>query len=233
MNVIGRLNLGRCANILVMVAGGLFAGGALAVPVTYTATVVTDVSLKGTMYRQAEVTFTFQGDTGDVATFTVPDPGCTGCVLADVAWITKGRAQVTITSGSRSIVAHFPPGEIFVSSDTYSGGIGFGSTVASGQEPAYPLAMTVGTARDYAEYFDTLTGSDPAVLGTTANVSGNAFSCIGYPDSAPDCNDPTPYPLKTDKGNLIVFQPYIDDSQGAEHGSMNRAVFQIALGSTD
>jgi len=196
-----------------------------AAPVTYTGFVVTNVSLGTQYFKNAKVTFTFRGDTGDVKTFSVTAPdGVNGAG----SWITKGHATVTIVKGGETVNATLAPGQLFVSADTVNGGIGFGSTVASGLEPAYPLAFTVGSSGDYASSWNS---TDKGVLQSTVSVSGAAFSCIGYPGSTPNCTDPTISPLKTDLGPLIVFQPYVADIEGAHHGSVNRGTFQVFVGS--
>lgn len=213
------------ASAAMLFGGLLLTVEAMATSVTYTGSVVTKVSLNGQMYEQAHVTFIFKGRVEDITQLTVKDSY--GDVTATVSLITKGYARVVIEKGGEAITANIPQGQVFVSADTYNGGIGFGSTVASGQEPAYPLAFTLGSAGDYAESH----GNDPNALNTTVNVSGAAWTCIGYPNTVPDCTDPTPYPIMTDQGPLIVYQPYVAEyNEGAHHGSMNRGVFQIFVG---
>jgi hypothetical protein len=216
----------------VLVGGSATSIRAFAAPVTYSGTVVTDVSLNGHLFHRANVTITFQGRTEDVATFE-SSPGCLATSSCDpyVTWITKGRAKITIASGANKITAYIAPGQLFVSADTTNGGIGFGSTVASIQNPAppYPLAYALGSATDWTTTFGP---GDTSVLTTTINLSGIAFACLGYPfPDGVECSDPTPYPIATDHGPLLVFEPY--GGGGAHHGSKHRGIFQVFVGSRD
>ena len=214
------------ASRLVAISGlTLLAAAALASPVTYQAAVMTDVSLGGKAYHNADVTITLRGDTSDLTHYSVTAPdGQTGSGLM----ISKGRASVTVTSLGKSVTARFAPGQLFVSVDSFNGGIGFGSLIGpNGIEPGYPLAFTDGTAQSFAYNND---------LSTQISLSGKAWSCVGYPPvvSSGKCTEPDPYPLKTDKGSFVIYQPYVflDGTQTGNimsdySGTMNRGTFAI------
>jgi hypothetical protein len=221
-----------------LLASGLATGlPALASPMAYTGTVVTDVRVGEHLYHNAAVTLTFTGDTKDIAAAldgqgnaimsTYCSPG-TGWFF----WLTKGSASVSVQSRGRTLSAHFAPGQIFVALDACNGGIGFGSyTGPHGMEVAYPLAFTLGTAMALALN---------SGLSSPAYSSGDAWSCIGYPPNGAgnlqgtgSCTAPDAYPLHSDAGDVFIYQPYtgIYNSDGTvvsnHNGSLNRGTFAI------
>lgn len=205
--------------LILLAAGSGGASDAIAATITYTGFVVTDVQLGGHFYHNAAVTLTFRADTKDIRSFSVttPDSNTGSGSLVD-----KGKATVQIQAGNVLVQATFASHQVFISLDSENGGVGFSSYIGpNGLEPAYPLGFDDGTAPT----------ND---LVTSANVTGNAWSCIGFPPSQSptgDCLDPTPYPLKTDHGNFFIYIPYeayfIDGSIGGYGGSMNRGIFSI------
>ena len=109
---------------------------------------------------------------------------------------------------------------------------------------AYPLALTYGTADTSARNIPS--GSSAAIiLSTPASMSGNAWSCIGYPprgagalSGSGSCLPPDAYPLHSDLGEVYIYQPYeVLDGAGnvwGNHiGSSNRGTFSIAPDSKD
>lgn len=204
--------------------GGASAGAA-ATPVTYSGYVYTDVSLGGHKHSNARVTLTFKGNTGDIHQFILntPDGGQGSGYCID-----QGTATVSIAVGNETVQATFLPGQVFVSFDTWNGGIGFSSyTGPNGLEPGYPLAYDDGTV----EYFT----SD---LATPVYITGKAWSCIGYPPALGTgyCTDPGGYPLKTNRGDFIMYMPYVKYASngtisGDYSGTMNRGGFSIVTGS--
>jgi hypothetical protein len=209
------------------VAGLLLAASAGATPVTYTAFVVTDVSLGGHLFRNASVHMTFVGDTADVQPFSVKAPdGVVGS-----GWqIATGNASVRIVSGRRHIKAKFLPNQILVSFDYENGGAGFSAFVGSDHhlEPAYPLTFD-GSSVDFFM----------PDLVTTGNWTGHAWSCIGFPpvvgNTSTRCGDPKAFPLQTDRGELVIFQPYeTTNSDGTIYdnyeGSDNVGIFSTLVG---
>jgi hypothetical protein len=213
----------------ILVAGVLFGNSGIttdasASPVTYTIFAVTDVSLGGHFYHNAQVYFKFSGDTSDIQSFNVtsPDGG-----QASGSEITKGEASLLIMSGGHHIKAKFLPNQIMISLDGDNGGVGFGSlTGPNGLEPAYPLAIVTYTPND---------------LVTSAAYSGDAWSCIGFPPDVSDggtgyCSDPTAFPLKTDRGDFFIYQPYLFYEDGSfepvgtldgYEGSINNGIFSV------
>ena len=207
------------ASVLMFGSASMSAVGA---PVVYTAFVVTDVSLGGQFYHNAAVTFTFTADTSDIRSFNVTAPdGISGSGFL----LDKGLATVRIATPQSSVRATFEPKQILVSLDSLNGGVGFSAYIGpNGLEPAYPLGLDAGTA-------GTVTN-----LSSPTNVTGTAWSCIGFPPQMGnpahgDCFDPTPYPLKTDHGNFFIYSPYespfADGTLGFNGGSMNRAIFSV------
>jgi len=206
----------------------------VATPVTYTGRLVTDVSLDGRLYRDAEVTLKFRASTADVRTFsvTVPvDPGVSSNQGSGHC-IDVGVASVQISTPQAAASATFAPGQILVTFDEYNSGIGFSSyTGPHGFEPAYPLGLLDGTVYT-TPIRDLYTGQ---------SVTGKAWSCIGYPPLATTnpygsrCGDPGAFPLKTDHGDFIIYQPFSNlNSDGTlccnYGGTLNRGVFTVRTG---
>lgn len=225
------LELARCLvvsrQVVIQSVALLFAGSAVAAPVTYTAFLVTDVSVGGVFYHNAAVTLTFAGDTRDIHLLTDFSVQSSSDPNGGGAFIERGRASVLVVSGTKHVSARIAPNQIIVSYDDANGGIGFSSYVGpNGFEPAYPFGLVDGTVQYRA---------DPiAMLSTPMNFGGNAWSCIGYPPDTNDCTAPDAYPIKTDKGPLVIYNPYEaqwgDGSLGSHSGTMNRGVFSIARG---
>jgi hypothetical protein len=204
-------------------------------PLLYQSTVVTDIKLAGHTYHKAAVTLSFAGDS-DNTTLVVDKSGnplssgaqyCNG--TGYFFWLPTGTASLVVESGGRTHRAHFSPNQIFVALDTCNGGIGFGSYIGpNGLEPAYPLAFTLGTAMAFAE--NTLNA-----LATEANMSGNAWSCIGYPPTIVGtdgngnglCFSPDLYPLHTDVGDVVFYMPYTESFLANHVGALNRGTFSI------
>lgn len=229
-----RLRHWGCA--VIAAVGGGYAAASLAGPMTYQGTVVTDINLGGHRYHNAAVTVTFHGDTKDIQPAVdqngnpIPSQSCPHGLY--FFWIAKGTASVSLEFQGKTRSARFLPGQIFVALDECSGGIGFGSfTGPHGLEPAYPLAFTHGTAQDFALYTD-------SPLSTAANMSGNAWSCIGYPPLEANsgfCTSPDTYPLHTDSGDVFFYMPYTSITAdttlvGDESGTLNRGTLSLRAG---
>jgi hypothetical protein len=191
--------------------------------VAYKGFVITDVSLAGHVYLGAEVTLSFRGNTRDIYTFkvTAPDNGV-GIGMC----IEKGDATVSIKTTHETITANFLPAQVMVSFDSYNRGVGFSAyTGPSGFEPVYPLGFLDGTVFLTQDLF------------TPVNVSGNAWSCIGYPPeyNYGTCLDPNLYPLKTNLGDFVMHFPFYrvdpstQDIPGSHSGSLNRGTFSIEV----
>jgi hypothetical protein len=201
--------------------GLVWGAAAMAAPISYSSTVVTDVSLGGHKYHRALLTLNFVGDTNDLETFADP---------VAFTQLTKGRASLVIVDGDDRVEASFNPGQVFISIDSTNGGEGFSSLVGADHhlEPAYPLVI------------DGSGGSDDLV--TYGTYSGHAWSCIGFPsfqanltNTGSNCLNPEKFPLKTDHGDFVVYQKYeyYDTLNNgvlldAFWGTLNKAVFTIA-----
>ncbi|KAA6458181.1 hypothetical protein DYQ86_19865 [Acidobacteria bacterium AB60] len=224
---------GRC--FLAMLFVMAFAPAVRATPMVYTGIVVTDVRVGNNLMHNASLTISFAGDTDDILQVPVPSQECGG--VGYFLYLTKGTARMQIEYLGHTRTARLQDGQIFVALDQCSGGIGFGSFLGpNGLEPAYPMALTLGTAEWAAiEYPSPLTGS----LSTT----GAAWSCIGFPPGGIDalpgtpdgaCISPDTYPMKSDIGNVYVYQPYneLNDPTSVaifsnHSGSTNRGLFLV------
>ncbi|MHB8476555.1 MAG: hypothetical protein ACYDBZ_09760 [Steroidobacteraceae bacterium] len=224
--------------------------GAHASPATYTASVVTDIKVGTHLFHNASVTITFKGDTTQIKPVLdstgnpVVSGNCPGSNNPQASGpqgtgpyffsLAKGVAALQVRSGRKDIEATFAPGQIFVAFDLCNGGVGFGSfTGPSGVEPGYPLAFEAGTAMSFVY-------NSPAPLDSSANVTGYAWSCIGFGVIAlynspgyggGTCTSPDPYPLKTDAGEVVLYMPYQDHpgEPSPHYGSVNRGIFSIVV----
>jgi hypothetical protein len=223
--------LGRCLLALISVCA--LESGLSAEPMVYTGLVVTDVRVGTTLFHNASLKLTFEGDTNDILQVPVPTTECTGSGY--FLYLTKGVARMQIEFQGRTRTATLQDGQVFVAVDECNGGIGFGSFVGpNGLEPAYPLAFTMGTAE-----YDAITYSGP--LADILTTTGSAWSCIGYPPGGAgnlpptadgNCTPPDAYPLKSNIGDIFVYQPYFEyvgagftDIASNHSGSTNRGVF--------
>ncbi|HEX4585350.1 MAG TPA: hypothetical protein VH183_11005 [Burkholderiaceae bacterium] len=232
---------GKAGASLLVAASALAATlTAQASPMVYTATVVTNIKVADHLYQNASVTVTFQGDSKDVMAAAdkqgnaIPSTFCTSpSATGWFYYLAKGTTAVSVESQGRTLVAHLNPGQVFVGLDQCNGGIGFGSFVGPhGLEPAYPVAFVLGTAAT-----DATSGSP---LSTPANMSGFAWSCIGYPPNGSGalsgngfCTPPDGYPLGSDIGDIVFYLPYrdINPSDGSiccnHYGALNFGTFSV------
>jgi hypothetical protein len=198
---------------------------AAAAPVTYTGFTITDGKLGNWQFHNARVVLRFDGDTNDVQLVQFPDP-LDPTATAQVAIISKGTASITVSTLRRSVRATFAPNQIFVSLDQGTPqngpivggrGVGFGAFFPSspgGIEPSYPLGVEDGTI-DWGDASTPSIGLQVLPIDLTESVgySGRAFVCIGFPDKT--CPAPTSaQALHTDKGDLFLYQPYMDTFDG-------------------
>jgi hypothetical protein len=237
LNLTKRAALGRC--FLALISVFALEQNLSAKPMVYTGLVVTDVRVGSTMMHNASLTITFEGDTDDIMQIPPPSQHCGG--TGYFFYIGKGVAHVQIEYQGRTHTARLNDGQVFVGLDTCNGGIGFGYFTSSGAEPAYPLAFTLGTA-------ESASINEPSPLATISSMTGNAWSCIGFPPNGSGALSGTPsgncippishdssYPLKSDIGDIFVYQPYYEyDGPGttslAGHnhsGSTNRGAFLV------
>jgi hypothetical protein len=234
------------ASFQVAALGLTTALSAHASPMTYSATVVTDIRVGTHLYHNAAVTLTFEGDSKDVvqATDSHGNPvASTFCKTpSTTGWfylLPKGTALVSVESAGQKLLAHLQPDQIFVGLDQCNGGIGFGSFVGPhGLEVAYPLGFVLGTAA-----VDAATSGSP--LSSPANLSGYAWSCIGYPPNGAGaltgngfCTPPDSYPLQSDLGEVFFYLPYTEISSNGgiccnHYGTLNFGTFSVRQRSTD
>jgi hypothetical protein len=234
LNQASTVVLGRC--FLIMISVFALERNLLAKPMVYTGLVVTDVRVGKTMMHNASLKITFEGDTDDL--MQVPGVTSTECLgSASFFYLAKGVARMEIEFKGRTRTARLHEGQVFVALDTCNGGIGFGAFLGpNGLEPAYPLAFTLGTA-EYAAIIDL------SPLTTVVGTTGSAWSCIGYPPGGANnlpatttgnCIPPDNYPLKSDIGDIFVYQPYYEYQDAGStaiasnhSGSTNRGAFLV------
>ena len=233
-------SFGQC--LLAMAVVFALAGSLSAAPMVYSGVVVTDVRVGRTLLHNASLKITFEGDTGDIQQVVapgtqtpIPSQECLGGAPFFL-YLAKGHTRMEIQFQGRTRTASLNDGQVFVAVDECHGGIGFGSFLGpNGLEPAYPLALTLGTAEYTAITFGT-------PLLSSLSVTGSAWSCVGYPPGGDDalpatptgnCTPPDAYPLKSDIGDIFVYQPYYEGIPGftdiaSNHsGSTNRGAFLI------
>jgi hypothetical protein len=213
------------------VASFLICASIAASPVTYEGYLVTDVSLAGKFYHNADVTISFKGDTKDVHTllqFPVQSDS-TNTQTGGVAFIDRGEATIRIVVKGQQIRSRLFPHQLVVAYDSAIGGVGFGALIGpNGFEPAYPLGLSTGVVDRPL--------NPVSALVTPGTVSGNIWSCIGFlpASNVQQCSDPTPYPLKTDRGDLVLFNPYgyrnTSGTLNGDSGTLNRGFFWITPG---
>jgi hypothetical protein len=222
--------------VVAAICAAVASASAGAAPVTYLMDAITDVSLGDDSYHMAQVRLKFVGDTQDAAYFNVTTTGHLFSNQAIGYLISKGRASLEIRADGRRVTAHFLPNQLFVSLDQYNGGVGFGAYVGADHhlEPAYPLAI------DFCCSGALFTAPD---LATPTSYTGHAWSCIGFPVTTYQggtgyCTDPAGYPLKTDRGDFYIQQPYLSlNPDGSIYddygGSVNNGIFSIVLGADE
>ena len=177
--------------------GARRSGSGAAVPIAYTLSVLggnASGSLGTLQFANGYFDLTFEGDTADVFTFSVPGPS--GPVTG--AEIQRGTATVTVYDSNHSPIAQatfLPSAGIFVSVDQTNNGIGFGSFGVPLGDPAFPGEPV------YPSGLLTPTGAVLTYDLTTDDVvSGYAISCAGFPGV---CADPPPA-LPTTAGDLLL-----------------------------
>jgi hypothetical protein len=141
----------------------------------------------------------------------------------------RGKAEITIVGDDRTVHATFddPNQKFFISYDQPNDGIGFGmcspnclgllsvpQVLPSVFQPVYPFGIS---------QLDR--GGD---LTNDSAGTGRSFSCLdfGMPDSA--YSSLCPYPnvaLKTDKGDLYLYQMYQEENWEYEFKSSNAGFF--------
>ena len=103
-----------------------------AAPVVYTLETVAAGSLGNRHFNAAVVTIRMRADTRNVQ----QQSGTNGAPVFTVT----GPATVTVDDGDHRVVANFAKDQIYVRYDTYSGVVGFGSSIS----PTYPVALGCG-----------------------------------------------------------------------------------------
>jgi len=237
---ISRLPMTTLSVFAAAAAGFGWLSAASAAPMVYTGIVVTDVRVadKPKMHN-ATLTITVEADPANVVDAGVPSASCTG---SSFFYVPNGKAQMRIEHEGKIQAAHVDDGQIVITLDACSGGIGFGAIFSSGLQVAYPLAFSQGTAQVATGVVEPRSGpsAGPGALSAVVSATGVAWSCIGYPpvqthdlQGTPDglCTSPDTYPITSDIGNIYIYQPYYElwGSQiTSDHdGSTNRGAFLI------
>ena len=162
----------------------------------------------------------------------------------------SGSAHVTIVSGQRVTLADFEPGQIYVYYDIDHAIVGFGSKAGNGsRESGYPLSITanqypqdssglvenslVGAVSDltltpaHASNYTLATSSLQTDLKNATVLNGGASSCQGFDPATSTCSGLTPIPLRTNRGDFLLFEPYRHDATkaGEKTYSVNWGLF--------
>src|SRR5438309_11783356 len=108
--------------------------------------------------HNASLKITFEGDTNDILTFSVPSAECGGTPFY---YLAKGVARMEIEFQGRSHRARLQDGQVFVAVDPCSGGSGRGCCLGpQGLEAASPLGVILGIGQDAAiNYFSSSLGA--------------------------------------------------------------------------
>src|SRR5215469_7440767 len=225
------LNLGKIAGrvfwriVLCAVTTSVLASTVNGQPIKYTGFTITDGQLGSWFFHNARVILTFVSDTKNVQS-NVPFPPTD--VIANLN--IQGRAAITIVGDDRTVHATFDPNQIFISYDQTNDGIGFGlcspnclgllsvpQVLPSVFQPVYPFGVS---------QFDGGVDLTHDIAGT-----GRSFSCLdfGMPDSAySNFCPPANVALKTDKGDLYLFQMYQEYYSGTGEFKSSNAGFFFA-----
>jgi hypothetical protein len=209
---------------------------ASAKPISYNGYVIADVTLGELHFKGAQIYISVDSDSTTAEPF--PDNPSGGFINS------AGETHIKIISGRRTISADFAPDQVYVYFDKTSGSVGFGS-YAGGR--GYPLSLTANADReglvenssvgavadimtmsaDATNYTDA-TASLVTDLTNPTTLSGAASSCVEFDPATSICSNLNPVPLKTDKGDFYIFEPYTDDettTTDAQPFSINWGVF--------
>ncbi|MFM0388355.1 hypothetical protein [Paraburkholderia dipogonis] len=131
-------------------------------------------SLGNVQFSNADIELFFDGDTSNVIPFR---SGVTGHEIL------AGTAAVVIHDSSGTLLGvgtFLPEAGIFVSVDNVNGGVGFGSFGVPPWDPSFPgqVAFPMGLLIDQVPDY----GYD---LKSAISVSGDALSCINFPNRQP------------------------------------------------
>ena len=165
----------------------------------------------------AVLTFTFQGDTSNVVPWSVSVPNPTTAVNGFEILAGTASFQITNADTGASLAqgTFLPSDGIFVSVDNSNASMGFGSFAVANQNdpsfrglPTYPYGLAFGTGLDTYDMKSNFTVSQGDLL---------AFSCVGFPQSAPVfSNCLNPVGLATTAGDLFVnASPAFHDQTGS------------------
>ena len=224
-----------------MLAAVFAASTAFAVPITYSAFTITDGQIGTWKFTNARIFLTYETDTQYVQETTIfgvnvayvgPWPSTALCTGSPVS---VGTAQITIVSGNKRVHATFAPDQLFVALDKDNGGVGIGSCGPNGFEPAYPIGLSGGTIFGATNPNDFGPSAELAALPIdlvhNVGFSGRAWVCPGFPTNGFPCNAPNP--LSTDKGTLLLNQPYqaVGSGNPPSYGdTLSGGIFTAVLG---
>jgi hypothetical protein len=211
------------AFVLATIAFFLMSALVMGQPIKYTGFTITDGQLGSWYFHNARVILTFVSDTKYVHPNVQFPPDITA------NFNIRGRAAITIVGDDKTVHATFDPNQIFISFDQGNDGIGFGlcrpncfgllsvpPVLPSVFQPVYPFGIS---------QFDEYSGG---ALTHDTGGTGRSFSCLdfGMPDSAymSHC-PPSNVALKTDKGDLILYQMYQEENNSGEFKSSNAGYF--------
>ena len=153
-----------------------------------------------------------------------------------------GNAHVTVVANGRSFSADFAAGQIYAHFDVGTASVGFGSQTGGA---GYPLSLTgiqdddglvenscIGAVADIinipsdAQLYSPATATLVTDLTNPTVLSGGASSCAAtdFDPRTSICTDLTPKPLKTNRGDFSISEPYTGN-HGAGQYSVSWGLF--------
>jgi hypothetical protein len=203
-------------------------------PITYRGYTTADVTLGIRHFTGAQVYFSMDADAANAVPFSAGN--------SHGYMNSAGNAHVTIVANGRTFSANFAPGQIYAYFDVGTASVGFGSQAGGA---GYPLSLTgiqdddglvenssIGAVADIvnvpsdAQLYSPATATLVTDLTNPTLLSGGASSCAASDFDALTsiCTDLTPMPLKTNRGDFTISEPYIGD-HGAGQYSVNWGLF--------
>lgn len=203
-------------------------------PITYRGYTTADVTLGTRHFTGAQVYLSMDADAANAVPFSAG--GSHGFINP------AGNAHVTVVANGHSFSADFAPGQVYAYFDVGTASVGFGSQAGGA---GYPFALTgiqdddglvenssIAAVADIinipgdAQLYSPATATLVTDLTNATVLSGGASSCAAadFDPLNSFCTDFTPKPLKTNRGDFTISEPYTGD-HGAGQYSVNWGLF--------
>ena len=208
-------------------------------PITYRGYTTADVTLGARHFTGAQVYLSIDADAANALPFSAGN--------SHGYMNSAGNAHVTVDANGRSFSADFAAGQIYAYFDVGTASVGFGSQTGGA---GYPLSLTgihdddglvenscIGAVADIinipgdAQLYSPATATLVTDLTNPTVLSGGASSCAAtdFDPRTSICTDLTPKPLKTNRGDFTISEPYTGD-HGAGQYSVSWGLFWSELG---